>query len=151
MGQPRPLFVYFRSFQTNITNFYNKCPSSIRCRESNPRPLERESFPITTRPGLPPYSTFFVHFSKASKNKNFNKNSSAPRLGSYEGRSSVENSQLCLSLIHHIRIGQEAVAFKFAKIHFVVSFNLTANCVIRRCVLTLSTTFAQKLNQLTTS
>ena len=31
-----------------------KCPSSIRCRDSNPRPLERESIPITTRPGLPP-------------------------------------------------------------------------------------------------
>ena len=24
MGQPRPFFVYFRSFQTTITNFYNK-------------------------------------------------------------------------------------------------------------------------------
>ena len=32
-----------------------KCPSSKRCRDSNPRPLERESLPITTRPGLPPY------------------------------------------------------------------------------------------------
>ena len=30
------------------------CPSSIRCRDSNPRPLECESPPITTRPGLPP-------------------------------------------------------------------------------------------------
>ena len=30
------------------------CPSSIRCRDSNPRPFERESPPITTRPGLPP-------------------------------------------------------------------------------------------------
>ena len=31
-----------------------KCPSSIRRWDSNPRPLERESTPITTRPGLPP-------------------------------------------------------------------------------------------------
>ena len=29
-------------------------PSSIRHRDSNPRPLEHESPPITTRPGLPP-------------------------------------------------------------------------------------------------
>ena len=28
-------------------------PSSIRRRDSNPRPLEHESTPITTRPGLP--------------------------------------------------------------------------------------------------
>ena len=27
------------------------CPSSTRRRDSNPRPLERESPPITTRPG----------------------------------------------------------------------------------------------------
>ena len=51
-------FVYFRSFQTNFTIFtMNKCEeytSSIRRRESNPRHLERESLPITTRPGLPP-------------------------------------------------------------------------------------------------
>ena len=31
-------------------------PSSIRCRDSSPRPLECESPPITTRPGLPVYS-----------------------------------------------------------------------------------------------
>ena len=34
-------------------------PSSIRRRDSNPRPLEREPPPITTRPGLPPYNTLF--------------------------------------------------------------------------------------------
>ena len=43
----------------HLYNYYNKymlkkCPSSKRCRDSNPRPLERESLPITTRPGLPP-------------------------------------------------------------------------------------------------
>ena len=31
----------------------SKCPSSIRCRDSNPRPFEHESSPKTTRPGLP--------------------------------------------------------------------------------------------------
>ena len=30
------------------------CPSSIRRRDSNPRPLDHEPPPITTRPGLPP-------------------------------------------------------------------------------------------------
>ena len=34
--------------------YVNKCPSNIRYQESIPRPTERESLPITTRPGLPP-------------------------------------------------------------------------------------------------
>ena len=32
----------------------NSCPSSLWCRDSYPWPLERESPPRTTRPGLPP-------------------------------------------------------------------------------------------------
>ena len=32
-------------------NIREKSPSSKQCRDSNPRPLERESLPITTRPG----------------------------------------------------------------------------------------------------
>ena len=36
------------------------CPSSIRRRDSNPRPLDREPPPITTRPGLPPTLRFFL-------------------------------------------------------------------------------------------
>ena len=28
-----------------------KCPSSVWCRDLNPQPLERESLPITIRPG----------------------------------------------------------------------------------------------------
>ena len=64
MGQPRPLIHLFSSFQTNITNFttnmyVKKCPSSIRCWDSNSRPLEHEPPPITTRPGLPPVKIFF--------------------------------------------------------------------------------------------
>ena len=34
--------------------YVNKCPAGIRCRDLNPRPVEGESPPITTRPGLPP-------------------------------------------------------------------------------------------------
>ena len=62
MANPGLFFDNFQSFQTNntifTTNICEKCPSSIWCRDSNPRPSERESLPITTRPGLPP--TFCV-------------------------------------------------------------------------------------------
>ena len=57
MGHPRPLFRLFSVFfkQTSI-QFYNKlmwkCSSSIWHWESNPRPSERESPPITPWPGL---------------------------------------------------------------------------------------------------
>ena len=59
MAACKVFFVYFRSFQTDIitiftTNIFEKCPSSIRCQDWNPQPLERESLPITTRPGLTP-------------------------------------------------------------------------------------------------
>ena len=58
MGQPRPLFrlisVIFKQTVQFLQQIYvKKCPFSIRCRDLNPRPTERESLPITTRPGLP--------------------------------------------------------------------------------------------------
>ena len=56
MGQPRPLLVHFRSFQTNntifTTNHCEKCPSRIGRQDSNPWPLEHKSSPISTGPGL---------------------------------------------------------------------------------------------------
>ena len=59
MGQPWPLFHLFPVFSNKHYNFLQqiyvkKCSSSIWCQDSNPRPLECESPPITTRPGLPP-------------------------------------------------------------------------------------------------
>ena len=53
-----------------------KRPSSIRRRDSNPRPLEHESSPITTRPGLPPYwSIYYIDndfsFMTRSRQTNF--------------------------------------------------------------------------------
>ena len=37
------------------------CPSSIQHLDLNPQPLEHESSPITTRPGLPPiFLSLFV-------------------------------------------------------------------------------------------
>ena len=55
-GPSRPHFHLFLSFQSNNTIFTSQCikiPSSKRCWDSNPRPLEFESSPIATRPGLP--------------------------------------------------------------------------------------------------
>ena len=59
MGHPRPLFRLFLVFSNQQFCFkqinVKKCPSTIRRRDSNPRPFEHElSSPITTRPGLPP-------------------------------------------------------------------------------------------------
>ena len=63
MDHPRPLFRLFSSFRINITIFTTnqceKCLSSLRCWDSNPLPLEYESPPITTRPGLPPFELPF--------------------------------------------------------------------------------------------
>ena len=54
-AKPDLFFVYFQSFQTNhtifTTNQFEKCPSSLRRQDLNPRPLEHESSPLTTRPG----------------------------------------------------------------------------------------------------
>ena len=62
LGQPWPLFHLFSTFQTHIkiftTNKCEKCPSSIQSRDSNLRPLEHESPPITTRPELLPKTVF---------------------------------------------------------------------------------------------
>ena len=62
---PASFSFIFVCCHTNITNFttnlyVKKCPSSIRCWDSNPGPLEHESPPITTSPGLPPMGIIFV-------------------------------------------------------------------------------------------
>ena len=59
MGQPRPLFHLFSSFQTHITNltanrYVKKCPSSIWCRDSNSQTFEHESLPIPLDQGSCP-------------------------------------------------------------------------------------------------
>ena len=58
MGQSRPLFHLFLSFQTHIIILQQinvkKCTSSIQCQDSNSQPLEHKSPPITTRPGPRP-------------------------------------------------------------------------------------------------
>ena len=64
-ANPGLFFVYFLSFQTNIITICTKircekCPNRIQCQDSNQQPLECESLPITTIPGLPPITDFFL-------------------------------------------------------------------------------------------
>ena len=64
-ANPDLFFIYFWSFQTNNTilktNLCEKmsCPSSIWRQDLNPQSIEHELSPITTRPGLPPYTIIF--------------------------------------------------------------------------------------------
>ena len=64
MGHPLPLFNFFRLFRHTLQFLQQinvkKCPSSMWCQDSNSQPMEHESPPITTRPGLPPpWANFF--------------------------------------------------------------------------------------------
>ena len=52
------IFVVSNNNNNLTTNKCENCPSSIRCRHSNPRPWENESPPITTRLGLSPKPLF---------------------------------------------------------------------------------------------
>ena len=66
LANPSLFFHLFSSLQTHITIFTankcEKCPSRIWCRDSNLRPLEHESPPITTRPGLPPFHNLMLPY-----------------------------------------------------------------------------------------
>ena len=57
---PASFNLFSAFFQTNITTFTTKCPSNIRCWESNPRPLDHKSPPMTTRQGSRPKRTSAV-------------------------------------------------------------------------------------------
>ena len=59
MAQPGLFLFIYGLFKQTIKflqqmNVKKSCPSSIWHWDSNPQPLEHESSPITTRPGLPP-------------------------------------------------------------------------------------------------
>ena len=86
MGHHWPLFPSFSSFQTNITIFIankcEKCASSIQCWDSNPRPLERESSSVTTRPGLPYNYNFATIFMKKYPSSKWCRDSNPRPLGS---------------------------------------------------------------------
>ena len=76
MGQTWPLFHLFLSLKTHITNFTTKTYvkkylSRIRCRDSNPQPSDRESLPITTRPGLLPNVVILFPLAIASRLSKF--------------------------------------------------------------------------------
>ena len=84
MDKPRPLFCLVLVFSNKQYQFYNnniceKCPSSIRCQDSNQRPSERESLPITTRPGLPENCFSLVKRRQKSLLLSFNKLDTVPK------------------------------------------------------------------------
>ena len=65
MGQPWPLFRLFsvssnKHYKFLQQKYVKKCPSTMWCRDLNPRPSELESPPITTRPGLPPNLSLYL-------------------------------------------------------------------------------------------
>ena len=76
---PASFIIYLLYFQTSIipiftTNTWEKCPSSIQCRDLNPRPSEHDTPPITTRPGLPPLRFLSsIPFDVESKMKVYNR------------------------------------------------------------------------------
>ena len=101
------LFLVFSNKQHY--NFYNKymwkkCPSSIRCQDSNPRPSERESLPITTRPGLPPMRRhfkyrLFCHYNKYCRNCSWQESNLGPLSLKFTSRTTkplpTNDSRLC--------------------------------------------------------
>ena len=75
-ANPGFFFIYFRPFKHTLQFLQQinvkKCPSSIRHWDSNSRPLEHESPPITTKPGLPPkMCPFYKRYFSCSKAKHF--------------------------------------------------------------------------------
>ena len=63
-GPSQASFQFIFDFSSKHYNFYNKlcekCPSSIRCWDSNPQPSEHEPTPLTTRSALLPKDELFV-------------------------------------------------------------------------------------------
>ena len=72
------------------------CPSSIRHRDSNPRPLDLEPPPITTRPGLPPIK----HFFRIAPNCGRSKWSNGQGLKSQHRILSVSGTMRIFSFVH---------------------------------------------------
>ena len=53
------IFGFFNQILEFLQQYNVKCPSSIRCWDSNSQPLVHESPPITTRLGLPSHTTVY--------------------------------------------------------------------------------------------
>ena len=71
-ANPGLFFFYFRSFQTNITIFTTNIFEKMSIQYTVPGPLERESLPITTRPGLPPMAHTLPYQSSPLRFKRLN-------------------------------------------------------------------------------
>ena len=80
MKHSRPLFLFFSVVSNKHEFLYNqimwKYPSSICFQDSNPRPLEHESLPITSRPGL--QHCLFTRFSWLLRHPHIQVRSSHP-------------------------------------------------------------------------
>ena len=118
MGQLRPLFQLFLSFQTHITIFTtSKCekyPSIIWCQDSNSRPLKHESPPITTSPGLPPQNGFFIFFAKT--------NSESPAVKTHTSSLSKSEILPCYSINRWQFINRFFTCGHISGIFFIHSF-----------------------------
>ena len=95
------IFALFKqTIQFFTTNQCEKmsCPSSIRRKDSNPWPLERESPPITTRPGLPPkFNTFFISSTQTEEQKDLDAICFYRFLGRLQDRSISEKKKQFLA------------------------------------------------------
>ena len=105
-----PSSASFSSFQTDITilttNKCEKCPSSIQCWDSNPRPLGRESPPITTRPGLP--SKFILSYESSVQILN----------------EIINNTRILLNIIGTIYVWYHATSNFYATANFLMKIVL---------------------------
>ena len=73
MGQPQPLFLFIfglfrQTFQMFTTNICEKMSIQDMVPGFEPRPLECESPPIITRPGLPSKDIFLTTISPIANN-----------------------------------------------------------------------------------
>ena len=81
-----PTFVLLHTLKFLQQINVNKCPSSIQCRDSNSRPLQHESHPIITRPGLPHLETLILDrvFSTIVQCKKYLKQYANRKMNQYE-------------------------------------------------------------------
>ena len=69
MSHPGPLFIYFRLFKQTLqfSKYVWKMSIQYKVLDLSPRLSEHESPPITTRPGFPPTSVYYLKRTKIDK------------------------------------------------------------------------------------
>ena len=106
---PATFSFIFCLFPSNIRTILQqinvkKCPSSIWHRDSKPRPLNRESPPITTRPGLPPKKHWMIEV------KNY--------LGIVENRPSYSNDGQ--NIVNDMIVRRSLGSFQFINLYCII-------------------------------